>query len=100
MDLTVEEGEARLAAIRDHCDRGLRYYAWALKRMPSIPEQVDQIPQVTSAMYALALVLAYADGVESEREALKTAREITARYEQVVESEGWEPSFGPGLQGT
>ena len=73
----AETAEARLAAIRDHCDRGIRYYAWALKRMPSIPEQVDTIPQVESAMYAHAIVLAYVEGAKSERDALWAAGQIT-----------------------
>jgi hypothetical protein len=92
---TSSDAETRLGTIRDHCDRGLRYYAWALKRMPSILEQVDQIPQVTSSMFALALVLAYADGAETEREALRTAGDITSRYNDAVESEEWQPQFGP-----
>jgi hypothetical protein len=88
------DAEGRLAAIREHCDQGLRYYAWAVKRMPSIPEQAEYVPQVENDMYALALVLAYVEGASTEREALLAARGITARYIEAVEAEGWEPSFG------
>ena len=89
-----ETAEARLAAIRDHCDRGLRYSAWALKRMPSIPDQVGEIPHVESAMYAHAIVLAYIEGAKSERDALWAAGQIVQRYKEKVEAEGWQPSFG------
>jgi hypothetical protein len=94
MDESSANAEARVAAIREHCDQGLRYLAWALRRMRSIPEQVDTIPQVESSMYALAIVLAYVEGATSERDALIAASKITVRYVEAVEAEDWEPSFG------
>jgi hypothetical protein len=97
MRQVAENAEARLAAIRDHCDRGLRYYAWALKRMPSIPEQVDSVTQVESAMYAHAIVLAYVEA-KSERDALWAVGQIMQRYSEAVEAEGWQPSFGAKRQ--
>jgi hypothetical protein len=35
--------EEILELIRAHCDNGLRYLTWALKRMPSIPEQAGHV---------------------------------------------------------
>jgi hypothetical protein len=42
MDVTPERPDA-LELIRADCDRGLRYYTWALERMPSIPEQAPHV---------------------------------------------------------
>jgi hypothetical protein len=39
-DLTAEE---RLELIRAHCDNTLKYQTWALRRMPSIPEQAGHV---------------------------------------------------------
>ena len=61
--------------------------------MPSIPDQVDEIPHVESAMYAHATVLAYVEAAKSERDALWAAGQIVQRYKEAVEAEGWQPSF-------
>jgi hypothetical protein len=58
-DLSAEEA---LEVIRTHCDNGLRYYTWALKRMPSIPEQAEDVREVENSRRALAIVLAYVQG--------------------------------------
>ena len=91
--------EESLGLLRQHCDNGLRYYAWALRRMPSIPDQAEDVPLVWNHLHALALVLAYIEGATDERSALLEAREIGLRYVETVEAEGWEPPFasaGPG----
>jgi hypothetical protein len=89
-DLSAAES---LELIRQHCDNGLRYYTWALKRMPSIPEQAGHIGQVQNSLNALALVLAYVEGASDERSAMLEAQEIVLRYVGTVEDEGWEPPF-------
>ncbi len=95
-DLSAEES---LELIRKHCDSGLRYYTWALKRMPSIPEQADHVPLVESHRAMLANVLAYVEGADSERTAVSAREEIIRRYVAAVEDEGWEPPLrsGPDL---
>lgn len=95
-DLSAEES---LELLRQHCDNGLRYCAWALRRMPSIPEQAEHVPLAWNHLHALALVLAYVEGATDERTAMLEAHEIGLRYVATVEAEGWEPSFtsaGPG----
>lgn len=82
-----------LVRIRAHCDDGLRYYTWALRRMPSIPEQAGQVPNVENLRSALAHVLAYVEGASDERSVMLASREIVARYERAVEEDGWEPPF-------
>jgi hypothetical protein len=85
--------------LRQHRDNGLRYYAWALRRMPSIPEQAEHVPRVWNELHGLALVLAYVEGATDERSALFEAHEIGLRYVETIEAEGWEPplaSPGPG----
>jgi hypothetical protein len=85
--------------LRQHCDNGLRYYAWALRRMPSIPEQAEHVPRVWNELHGLALVLAYVEGAMDVRSALLEAHEIGLRYVETVAGEGWEPPFasaGPG----
>jgi hypothetical protein len=79
--------------IRRHCDGGLRYYAWALKRMPSIPDQAEDVELVWNHMHALALVLAYVEGSTDERSALLEAAEISHSYVELVEAEGWQLPF-------
>ena len=86
--------EETLELIRAHCDDGLRYMTWALRRMPSIPEQSGHVQQVRNAQHALAIVLAYVEGATDERTALSATEEIVRRYEAAVETEGWQPSFG------
>jgi hypothetical protein len=89
-ELSAEES---LELIRQHCDNGLRYFAWALKRMPSIPEQAEHVGQVRNAQHALALVLAYVEGASEVRNAVIAANEITLRYIAMVEAERWVPPF-------
>lgn len=89
-DLSADES---LELLRQHCDNGLRYFAWALRRMPSIPEQAEHVPLVWNELHALALVLAYVEGATDERSALLEAHEIGLRYVETVEAEGWEPPF-------
>ena len=88
-----ETGEI-LERIRAHCDNGIRYYTWALKRMPSIPEQAAQVPLVRNLRSSLARVLAYIEGATDERSAMSKTNEIEARYEQAVD-EGWGPPLAP-----
>jgi hypothetical protein len=85
-----------LELIRQHCDNGLRYYAWALKRMPGIPEQAGEVGHVRNLMSSLAHVLAYIEGASDERTAMLARDEILRRYEAAVEAEGWEPPFTRG----
>jgi hypothetical protein len=92
-DVSAEE---RLERIRVHCDNGIRYFTWALKRMPSIPEQAAHVPQVEDARTALARVLAYVEGAADEREAALATQEIVKRYERAVLEEAWKPSFSSG----
>jgi hypothetical protein len=89
-DLSAEE---TLELIRAHCDGGLRYYTWALKRMPSIPEQAGHVQQVETYRRAPALVLAYVEGADDERTALSSVDAIIQRYVDAVEAEGTEPPF-------
>ncbi len=90
LGLTPEE---RMELIRAHCDRGLRYYSWALKRMPSIPEQAEHVGETENSRYALALTLAYVEGADTEEAALSAMDSIVQRYAAAVEKEGWEPPF-------
>jgi hypothetical protein len=96
VDATPERPAESLELIRAHCDRGLRYYTWALQRMPSIPEQAPHVNQVRNAALALAHVLAYVEGAEDERGAMLARREIVERYAALVEDEGWQPPFAVG----
>jgi hypothetical protein len=89
--LTTDE---KMELIRTHCDNGLRYYSWALKRMPSIPEQAKYVREVENDRHALALTLAYVEGADSEETALSALDSIVQRYSAAVEKEGWEPPFG------
>jgi hypothetical protein len=82
-----------LDLIRRHCDGGLRYYTWALARMPSLPEQAGHAEQVRNSLQALAVVMAYVEGASDERSAMLDAQEIALRYAETVEDEGWEPPF-------
>lgn len=100
---TIRTGERRepsageaLERIREHCDNGLRYFTWALKRMPSIPDQAGHVGQVQNLRSALALVLAYVEGASDERNAMFAREEILLRYTAAIEAEGWEPPFASG----
>lgn len=92
-DRRQPSAEEALELIRRHCDNGLRYYAWALKRMSSIPDQAEDVHLLWNHMHALALVLAYVEVATDERSALLEAAEISHRYVELVEAEGWEPPF-------
>ena len=46
MDATPRNPEGSLELIRQHCDNGLRYFTWALERMPSIPDQATHVDLV------------------------------------------------------
>jgi hypothetical protein len=89
-DLTPEE---TLELIRAHCDNSLRYYTWALRRMPTIPEQAGHEHQVESRRHAPALVLAYVEGADDERTAASSVSAIIQRYGDAIDAEGWEPPF-------
>ena len=82
-----------LERIRAHCDNGIRYYTWALTRMPSIPEQEGQVQHVDNLRSSLAHVLAYVEGATDERSAMLKRDEIVMRYMRLVEEEAWEPPF-------
>jgi hypothetical protein len=92
-DLNPQE---TLELIRAHCDNGLRYTTWALKRMPSIPEQAGHIREVENSRHSLALVLAYVEGADDEHAAASAMDAIVQRYIATVEAEGWEPPFAQG----
>jgi len=85
-----------LERIREHCDNGLKYYTWALKRMPSIPEQAGEVGHVESLRSGLAHVLAYLEGAADERRAMLAREAILTRYSRLVEDESWEPPFKAG----
>jgi hypothetical protein len=92
----VDEANEALERIRAHCDNGIRYYTWALKRMPSIPAQAGHVPQVDNLRSSLAHVLAYVEGATDERSAMRMRDEIVTRYVRLVEEEAWEPPFHAG----
>jgi hypothetical protein len=85
-----------LERIREYCDNGLRYYSWALRRMPSIPEQAGEVGHVESLRSGLAHVLAYLEGAVDERRAMLAREAILTRYSRLVEDESWEPPFRAG----
>ena len=85
-----------LERLRVHCDNGIRYYTWALERMPFIPEQADDVGQVRNLRAHLATVLAYIEGATDERGAMIRREEIVNRYVDAVREEGWEPPFATG----
>jgi phytoene/squalene synthetase len=95
VDATPDRPDEVLELIRAHCDRGLRYYTWALERMPSIREQAPHLNQVRSAALALAHVLAYIEGAKDERTAMLARDGIVERYSALVQDEGWQPPFAP-----
>ena len=79
MGATADQPEAALELIRAHCDRGLRYYLWALERMPSMPEQAPHVRQVTNAAWALAHILAFIEGARDEESAMRAQFDIVVR---------------------
>jgi hypothetical protein len=92
----VDDSGEVLERLRAYCDQGVRYYTWALERMPSIPEQADDVEQVRNLRAHLASVLAYIEGATDERTALLRRDEIVTRYVEAVREEGWEPPFATG----
>jgi hypothetical protein len=85
--------EAALVRIRDFCDSGIRYYTWALKRMPSIPEQAAHMPRIEERRLELAQVLAFVEGAPNSRAAILAANDdIVPRYVRMVEEEKWMPT--------
>ena len=82
-----------LERLRVYCDNGIRYYTWALERMPFIPEQAEEVGQVRNLRAHLAAVLAYIEGATDERGAMVQRDEIVNRYVEAVREEGWEPPF-------
>ena len=82
--------------IREYCDNGLRYYTWALERMPSIPDHAGSVNHVRNLRSSLAHVLAYIEGATDNRTAMLGRDEIVRRYIETVEAEGWEPPFTQG----
>jgi hypothetical protein len=96
VDGTPRNADEAIELIRRHCDNGIRYYTWALKRMPSIPDQAPHVGQVRNLMSGLAHVLAYVEGASDERSAMAAAEEIEQRYIAIVEADGWQPPFAQG----
>jgi hypothetical protein len=89
----VDDSGEVLERIRAYCDNGIKYYTWALERMPSIPEQAGHVGQVRNLRASLAHVLAYIEGATDERGAMLQRGEIVKRYAGSVRDEGWEPPF-------
>jgi hypothetical protein len=87
-DLTAEE---RLELIRAQCDDSLKYYTWALKRMPSIPEQAGHVREVENSRRAVAMWLAYVEGADDARSALSAVDAIIKRYDSAPDWQEWEP---------
>lgn len=87
-DLTAEE---KLELIRAHCDNSLKYYTWALRRMPSIPEQAGHVQEVENSRRADAIWLAYVEGADDVEVALSAVDAIIQRYEAAPDVEEWEP---------
>jgi hypothetical protein len=85
--------EETIELIRAHCENQLRYYCWALERMPSIPEQADQVEQVRGLLSPLAQVLAFIDGASDDIAATTVRDEIIRRVADQVSTEAWEPPF-------
>jgi hypothetical protein len=87
-DLTAQE---RLELIRAQCDNSMKYLTWALKRMPSIPEQAEHVRQVENDRHSVAMWLAYVEGADDARSALSAVDAIIQRYEAAPDWQDWEP---------
>jgi hypothetical protein len=87
-DLTAEE---RLELIRGQCDSSMKDHTWALKRMPSIPEQAEHVREVENSRRAVAMWLAYVEGAGDPRSALSAVDAIIQRYEAAPDWQEWEP---------
>src|SRR5712671_6453583 len=89
----VGSTEDSLERIREHCDKGLRYYTWALGRMPSVPHQAGKVDHVRNLRSWLAQVLAYIEGARNEGSAVLAREQIVLRYIATVKDEGWQPPW-------
>lgn len=87
-NLTAEE---RLELIRAQCDNSLKYCTWALRRMPSIPEQAEHFHLVENDRRAVAMWLAYVEGADGVESALSAVDAIIQRYEAAPDWQEWEP---------
>ena len=87
-DLTAEE---RLELIRAQCDSSMKDHTWALRRMPSIPEQAEHVREVENSRRAVAMWLAYVEGGDDARSALSAVDAIIQRYEAAPDWQEWEP---------
>ena len=87
-DLTAEE---RLELIRAQCDSSMKYYTWALGRMPSIPEQAGHVREVENYRHEAAMWLAYVEGADNPRSAMSAVDAIIQRYQAAPEWREWEP---------
>ncbi len=88
----MDEAET-VERIRVYCENGIKYYSWALERMPSIPEQADRVREVSNLRSSLAHVLAFIEGATDERSAMLLREEIVDRYAESMRKEGWKPPF-------
>lgn len=95
-DLTANEV---LEVIRTHCDHELRYSTWALKRMPSIPQQAPHVREVEHSRHILAQILAYVEGADDDRIAASSINAIIQRYMDMVEAESWSPPLANAPKG-
>jgi len=86
-DLTAEE---RLELIRGQCDSSMKDHTWALKRMPSIPEQAEHVREVENSRRAVAMWLAYVEGADDPRSALSAVDAIIQRYEAAPDWQEWD----------
>jgi hypothetical protein len=90
--------EVALSRIRAFCEEGIRYYTWALKRMPSLPDQAGHVPTIEQRRLGLAQILAFVEGSPDSRAAVVAARDdIVPRYVRMVEEENWTPTFADGV---
>jgi hypothetical protein len=87
-DLTAEK---RLQVIRAQCDSSMKYHTWALKRMPSIPEQAEHVREVENSRRAVAMWLAYVEGADDVPSALSAVDAIIQRYDAAPDCQEWEP---------
>jgi hypothetical protein len=69
----------------------MKFYTWASKRMPSIPEQAGHVREVENSRHAVAMWLAYVEGADDARSALSAVDAIVQRYEAAPDWEEWEP---------
>lgn len=91
------ESDAVVERIRQFCDEGIRYFTWALRRMPSISPQAVHAPTIEDRRLTLAQILAFVEGATDARAATLAARdEIVPRFIGAVDDENWSPTFVDG----